>query len=136
MPFVIFPLPYAFLFLVTFLHCQNKINPTAVSTRVSFSIVLQYPISFKIYPKYVSHLPSPKERRESAERASKSVNLVLAHKCTLKSLVVELTYLHFLPKILCILSIFFNTILIIHYFLGLKSVGRCFFQENILITLI
>lgn len=121
-PFVIFfPLPYAFLFLITYLYCQNKINPTAVSTWISFSIVLRSPISFK-------YILSPffwagwggSQRQESAEKADKSVNLVLAQKFTLKSLAVELTYLHFSPKILWMLNIFFDTILIIHYFLSLK----------------
>lgn len=47
---IFFPLPYAFLFLVTFLHCQNKINPTAASTWVSFTIVFSSPISLKYIP--------------------------------------------------------------------------------------
>lgn len=114
--FVFFPLPYAFLFLVTFLHCQNKINPTAASTWVSFSIVFWSPISFK----YILSTFFFWGRQESAEKADKSINFVSAQKFTLERIAVELTYLHFFTKIRRMLSTFFNTILIIHYFLSLK----------------
>lgn len=112
-----FLLPYVFLFLVTFIYCQNKIIPTAASTCVAFSIVLRSPISFKYIPSVFL------QGRQNLQRKQTSQSILSVQESTSKCLEVELTSLSSLQKILCLLRIFFNAVLIICDFSQFKIIS-------------
>ena len=96
-PFVNFVFFSASICLSVFsylLHCQNKINPTAASTWVSFTIVFSSPISFKYIPSIFFCGGGKNMQRKQTSLSILSV----AQKFTLKSLAVKITYLHFFHR--------------------------------------